>query len=239
MGAGNAIWNAEGATKREAVREMFGRIAPRYDLLNSFMSFRGHHRWRRSAVGKLQLQPGNKALDVCCGTGDFQMPLRRAVGTSGKVLGLDFSLPMLQVGQQKHVPADALLLADACRLPAASAAFDGVTVGWGIRNVPDIDQAHKEIARVLRNGGRFVSVDMAIPRNGFTRSIAKFMTGNFLPALGSLFGFKEAYTYLPKSTEKFLSREELVDSMQRAGFENCGWKDFMFGNICMHWGTKA
>ena len=235
----NAIWDAEGTAKREAVREMFGRIAPRYDLINSLISFRRHSRWRALATSLLQLKPGDRALDVCCGTGDFQKPLRKAVGTNGTIIGLDFSAPMLEIGQQKHVPADALLLADACRLPIASESFDGVTVGWGIRNVPDIDQAHREIARVLRPGGRFVSLDMAVPRNNLIRSVSHVVTNTMMPSIGSIFGFKDAYTYLPKSTDKFMSRNELIESMQRAGFKECRWKDLMFGNVCIHWGIKA
>ena len=239
MGASNAIWNTEGSAKREAVREMFGRIAPRYDLINSLMSFHRHGRWRALATSLLQLKPGDRALDVCCGTGDFQKPLRQVVTESGTVIGLDFSAPMLEIGKKKGVPADSLILADACRLPIASDAFDGVSVGWGIRNVPDIDMAHREIARVLRPGGRFVSLDMAIPRNAIVRLGSSFVCGTVMPALGSLFGFREAYTYLPKSTEKFSSRDQLIESMKRAGFKDCGWKDLMFGNVCVHWGTKA
>jgi demethylmenaquinone methyltransferase/2-methoxy-6-polyprenyl-1,4-benzoquinol methylase len=239
MDASNAIWNTEGAAKRDAVQQMFGRIASRYDLLNGFMSLRLHHRWRAYATSLLQLQPGQNALDICSGTGDFLAPLRRAVGTTGMVLGLDFCAPMLAVGQKKNVPADELILADACRLPIASTSMHGVTVGWGIRNVPDIDMAHREIARVLKRDGRFVSLDMAIPRNTVVRFGSRVVCGYVLPAVGSLFGMREAYTYLPKSTEKFSSREQLIASMQKAGFKDCGWKDLIFGNVCLHWGTKA
>jgi len=239
MGASNAIWNTEGAAKREAVRAMFGRIAPRYDLLNTLMSMRLHGRWRAYATSLLNLKPGDRALDVCSGTGDFLAPLREAVGPSGMVLGLDFCAPMLEVGQKKNVPADKLILADACRLPIASASVNGVTVGWGIRNVPDIDLAHREVVRVLKPGGRFVSLDMAVPRNAIVRFGSSIVCGKLLPALGSMFGLKEAYTYLPKSTEKFFSRDQLIDSMQRAGLKDCGYKDLIFGNVCLHWGTKA
>jgi demethylmenaquinone methyltransferase/2-methoxy-6-polyprenyl-1,4-benzoquinol methylase len=239
MGASNAIWNTEGTAKRDAVRDMFGRIAPRYDLLNTLLSFRLHHRWRAYATSLLKLRPGDKALDVCSGTGDFVEPLRKAVGVKGVVVGLDFCAPMLEVGLKKGVPADGLVLADASNLPIASSVFDGVSVGWGMRNVPDIDLAHREIARVLKSGGRFVSLDMAVPRNGFVRGVSRFFSVGVIPRLGSMFGFKEAYTYLPKSTELFATREKLVDSMTRAGFKDCGWKDLMSGNVCLHWGTKA
>lgn len=239
MGASNAIWNTEGNAKREAVREMFGRIAPRYDLMNGLMSLRMHNRWRAYATSLLQLQPGDQALDICCGTGDFIQPLRKAVSSTGAVIGLDFCLPMLEIAGEKAVPTDALLLADACNLPIASSAFNGVTVGWGIRNVPDIDKAHLEIARVLRPGGRFVSLDTAIPRNPVIKGLSSIFCGKIVPAIGSLMGQRDAYTYLPKSTERFWSREMLVESMQRAGFVDCGYKDLMLGNICIHFGRKG
>ena len=239
MGVSNAIWNTEGQAKREAVREMFGRIASRYDLMNGLITFRLHSRWRAFSSSLLQLKPGDKALDICCGTGDFVRPLRRAVTDKGAVVGLDFCLPMLEIAKSKGVAADALLLGDACNLPIASGAYDGATVGWGIRNVPDIDLAHREIARVLKPGARFVSLDMAVPRNGVLRAVSSVFCGRIIPAIGSVFGFREAYTYLPKSTELFKSREMLIESMEKAGFVECRYKDLMLGNICVHWGRKG
>jgi len=232
-----APWKASGPEKREAVRDLFAKIAPRYDLLNSIMSLSRHRRWRSLAVAKLQLKEGDSALDVCCGTGDFLTPLRNAVGNKGNVVGLDFCLPMLGKAREKSVPGS-LLQGDACTLPIKSESVDAVTVGWGIRNVPDIDAAHREIVRVLKSGGSFVSLDMALPRSGLTRAVSGVICGKLLPILGSLFGAKQAYTYLPKSTESFASREKLAESMKSAGLTEVSWKDFMFGNICMHWGKK-
>lgn len=231
-----APWTAEGQAKRTVVQDLFSQIAPKYDRLNGIMSLSRHHRWRMQAVRAIQVQPGETALDVCCGTGDFMAPLKKAVGASGNVFGLDFCMPMLEVAKAKGIPS--LAAGDACALPVQSASVDVVTVGWGIRNVPDIDAAHREIARVLRPGGRFVSIDMAIPRNGLVRALSGFVSRRILPILGSLFGHKTAYTYLPKSTERFLSREELVASMERAGFGDVKTRDLMMGNVCMHWGTK-
>jgi demethylmenaquinone methyltransferase / 2-methoxy-6-polyprenyl-1,4-benzoquinol methylase len=230
-------WETKGQEKQDTVRRMFAEIALRYDLLNSVMSLARHRRWRSFAASLLRLQPGQSALDVCCGTGDFLYPLRRAVGSQGKVLGVDFCLPMLEKAREKQAPGG-LALGDAGRLPIRSSSVHGVSVGWGIRNVPDPDLAHRELFRVLRPGGRFVSVDMALPRLRFFRWASRLATGRLLPLLGGLFGAKEAYTYLPKSTETFLSREQLAASMEAAGFREIGWKDFLFGNICVHWGTK-
>jgi demethylmenaquinone methyltransferase/2-methoxy-6-polyprenyl-1,4-benzoquinol methylase len=251
--ADQAIWQTEGANKRQAVQGMFAEIAPTYDLLNSVMSLRLHHRWRAYAVKKLNLKDGDKALDVCCGTGDFMAPLAKAVGEQGVVAGIDFCLPMLQkaVGKpgtarfQRALPEsrqDAcgprLGLGDACQLPIQANSFNGVSVGWGIRNVPDIDAAHRELFRVLKPGGRFVSLDMARPRNPLVRIPAEFVTNTFLPWLGAIFGKTKAYTYLPKSTQRFKTRQELASSMKSAGFTDIGFKDLFFGNICVHWGTK-
>jgi demethylmenaquinone methyltransferase/2-methoxy-6-polyprenyl-1,4-benzoquinol methylase len=232
-----AIWQTEGARKREAVQGMFAEIAPTYDLINSLMSLRLHHRWRAFAVRQLRLKAGDSVLDVCCGTGDFMLPLRKAVGQAGRVFGIDFCLPMLKLAQSKHVPGE-IGLGDACQLPVQADSLDGVSVGWGIRNVPDIDQAHCELLRILKKGGRFVSLDMAQPRNALIRAASRFTCDTFLPRLGSMFGKTDAYTYLPKSTQAFMKREELKHSMERAGFVDVGYKDLFFGNVCVHWGTK-
>jgi len=237
QGKGEAIWQTEGPQKRAAVRRMFSDIAPTYDLLNSLMCMRLHYRWRKLATAQLQLKPGDHALDVCCGTGDFILPLTSAVGGQGKVVGVDFCEPMLHRAQEKLI-RPLLSLGDACSLPIQSTAFDGASVGWGIRNVPDIDAAHREIFRVLKPGARFVSLDMARPRNKLVRGVSRWMFEAIVPRLGRIFGKTEAYTYLPKSTALFRSREELAESMRAAGFTGVGYRDFMLGNVCLHWGQK-
>lgn len=231
------IWNTTGAEKRKAVQAMFGSIAPSYDKLNSIMSGRLHYRWRTAAVKALQLKPGDQVLDVCCGTGDFLLPIRQAVGSTGKISGIDFCLPMLELAVAKDRQSG-LSVGDACNLPVQSNQFDGVTVGWGIRNVPDIDRAHAEAFRVLKPGGRFVSLDMAVPRSGFMKACARFMQQKLLPWLGGQFGHRQAYAYLSESTGLFKSREELKSSMEKAGFTNVVYKDLFFGTICFHLGVK-
>jgi demethylmenaquinone methyltransferase / 2-methoxy-6-polyprenyl-1,4-benzoquinol methylase len=228
------IWLNEGERKRKAVREMFSEIAPRYDFLNSLMSFSLHRRWRAYAVSQLHLRPGDTALDVCCGTGDFLLEAKKIVG--GKAFGIDFCRPMLDRAANK-VSAP-LGVGDACSLPVQDSSVNAVTVGWGIRNVPDIDAAHREIARVLKPGGRFVSLDMARPRNGIMRAICGFMFKSVVPRVGAIFGASKAYTYLPRSTEMFWSREDLCASMERAGLTEVTFKDLFFGNICAHFGRK-
>lgn len=230
-------WLTEGDEKRAAVRQMFADIAPSYDLVNSLMCFRLHHRWRTIAVQKINLKPGEHVLDLCCGTGDFLSPIKKAVGPTGSVTGLDFCGPMLAVARQKFQNSVNLTEADACTLPLADQRFDAATVGWGLRNVPDLDQALREAHRVLKPGGRFVSLDMARPR-GPLGKISEWVFHTVVPALGRLFGKTTAYQYLPQSTLKFASREELKAKMEAAGFQNVQYKDLFFGNICLHWGAK-
>lgn len=229
-------WDGRGEGKRAAVRDMFAAIAPAYDRLNGVMSLSRHHAWRRAAVATLQLETGDHALDVATGTGDFLPLLRSEVGQEGRVVGSDFCLPMLERARPK---SDAeLTLADACALPFQSAAFDGYSIGWGMRNVPDVDAAHREAFRVLKPGGRFVSLDMAQPRNPLVRAVSRFLFRTVVPLLGRLFGAAEAYTYLPESTERFHSREVLADSMRRAGLADVAWRDLHLGNLCIHTGRK-
>jgi demethylmenaquinone methyltransferase/2-methoxy-6-polyprenyl-1,4-benzoquinol methylase len=230
-------WTTVGEEKRSAVRQLFAEISSTYDLMNSAMSFRLHHRWRRAAATMLWLRPGERALDLCCGTGDFARPLAERVGKSGLVAGLDFCLPMLDRARKKRVPMF-LMAGDACRLPVKSASFDAVTIGWGLRNVSDLPLALSECRRVLASGGRMVSLDMALPRSSFLRSVSGLTCQRFVPILGGLLGKKQAYQHLPQSTLRFASREELAEAMKGAGFRNVRWRDLFFGNICIHYGEK-
>lgn len=230
-------WLTEGEEKKVAVRQMFADIAPSYDKVNSVMSFSLHHRWRKIAVQKLNLKPGDQVLDLCCGTGDFFEPIRSAIGQNGRLIGLDFCLPMLKLAGEKFPSQAELIEADACHIPLDSQLFDGATVGWGLRNVPDLDLALSEVARVLKPGAKFVSVDMARP-NGVIGKISEWVFHSVVPTLGRLIGKTAAYQYLPKSTLKFASRDELKQKFEAQGFENVQYQNLFFGNICIHWGQK-
>lgn len=236
--AQSPIWTLLGRDKGAQVRSMFERIAPSYDRVNAVMTLSADQRWRSSAVELLELHEGDTALDLCCGTGDFVKCLRQRVGSLGRIVGLDFAAPMLEIARRKP-GAEALYLGgDAQSIPCASESFDAVTVGWGIRNVSDIDRVHREIVRVLKPGGRFVSVDTALPVNRFVRACSRLVCRAVVTVLGALAGNVAAYRYLHESTASFKSREELTRSMRLAGFQTTGHVDRLFGNICIHWGRK-
>jgi demethylmenaquinone methyltransferase/2-methoxy-6-polyprenyl-1,4-benzoquinol methylase len=215
---------------------MFAAIAPCYDRMNATMTFASHRRWRRSAIREINLKPGCDVLDLCTGTGDFLNPIRSAVKSEGTVVGLDFCPPMLQQAATKQVPGS-LMAGDACALPFGSESFDGVTVGWGLRNVADLDAALHETFRVLKPGGRFACLDMAQPKGVLGRFGGRILD-RILPRLGALYGVKDAYTYLPESAKRFATREALADSMAAAGFTEIRFRDFAFGHVCLHIALK-
>jgi demethylmenaquinone methyltransferase/2-methoxy-6-polyprenyl-1,4-benzoquinol methylase len=230
-------WLAEGGEKRERVRSMFADLAPVYDRLNRIISFAGDRRWRKVAVRELQLSNGDLAADICAGTGDFVYPLRKAVGPTGLVVGLDFCVPMLQVARTKKVPG-ALLASDACALPLSSECVDAVTIGWGLRNVADLNQALREAFRILQPGGRFANLDMAQPRNRLLNSLSQFFFRPFLKVAGTGAGKPDAYVYLAESSKRFASREELAAAMVAAGFIDVRFRDFAVGHVALHVASK-
>lgn len=230
-------WETQNEEKGVAVHGLFSRIAKNYDVANRILSFNRDPKWRKLAVSKLELKPGDRALDVCCGTGDFLTPLRQVIGKDGELVGLDFCEPMLNQASAKDETSK-LILGDACNLPFEDSDFDGVTVGWGMRNVPDIQLAHNEAFRVLRPNGKFVSIDCAEPKSRIVRSFTGIGRTALTSILGRSLKSKDDYRYLNESSKRFKSRQELVQIMQAAGFTNVQYQDLMFGNICIHWGTK-
>lgn len=232
-----------GEQKRSYVRDMFARVAPRYDLLNSLLSLRIHHYWREAAAREAKLRPGDTALDVCTGTADLALRLEREVGASGTVLGVDFCEPMLQVGLRKVRRHSChgritLVLGDALQLPFASDSFEAVTVAFGIRNVVDIRKAFAEMWRVLKPGGRVVCLEFSLPRRQPFRSIYNFYFHRLLPWIGGLLSHRDAYTYLPTSVRYFPEREQLARIMREVGFAEVTWRELTFGIVCIHSGVK-
>ncbi|HWP30658.1 MAG TPA: ubiquinone/menaquinone biosynthesis methyltransferase [Fimbriimonadales bacterium] len=230
-------WLSGGEAKRDYIRNLFAEVSPVYDFMNSAMSLGLHGRWRTFAVTKLNLRPGQTVLDLCSGTGDFGKPLRKVLGNSGRIIALDFCEPMLKRAQRKPYRLT-VTLADACRIPLRENTADGVTVGWGLRNLSDLKQGLSEIHRVLKPGAKIVSVDMANPRSRFVGGAARFLFRILVPSMGAVIGKRDAYLYLQQSTEKYKTREELKQLMEETGFRNVRFHDLFFGLICVHEGEK-
>ncbi len=230
--------------KHDYVREMFDGIAPTYDRLNSVLSGPLHHAWRRVATRQAVLKPGDIALDVCTGTGDFALELARAVGETGHIQATDFSAPMLRIGERKarlrDYPNTTWAVADTQALPFAANTFDAVTVGFGIRNVADIPLGIREMTRVAKPGGRVVILEFNQPTNPLFAALYKWYSFTILPLMGGMVsGRKTAYEYLPQSVAAFHSRDEISDMMRGAGLENITVTDLTVGTVVIHRGTKA
>jgi demethylmenaquinone methyltransferase/2-methoxy-6-polyprenyl-1,4-benzoquinol methylase len=219
---------------------MFDRIADRYDLMNSVMTGGMHHRWRERTADLANVGPGASALDVCCGTGDLALELARRVMPGGRVVGLDFSVPMLELAQVKSrngaVPV-AWMQGNALELPFDDGEFDAATVGFGIRNVVDIDRGIAEMARVVRPGGRVVILEITTPLRPPLSWFFAVWFDRIVPLLGTVAGDRDAYSYLPSSVRRFPPAEELAALMDRVGLHKIRYRVLAGGIIAIHSGT--
>jgi len=219
---------------------MFDRIAGRYDAMNSVMSAGLHHRWRARTADVADLAPGAAALDVCCGTGDLALELRRRVGPGGRVVGLDFSAPMLELAERKATAAAAAVEwveGNALELPFGDATFDAATVGFGVRNVADVPRAIREMARVVRSGGRVAILEITTPQRPPLKWFYSVWFDRIVPLLGTAAGDREAYTYLPSSVRRFPPAHELAALMHEAGLRDVRYVILAGGIVAIHWGT--
>src|SRR5687768_2298505 len=222
------------------VRDMFTTIAPRYDFLNHLLSLNVDRSWRRTAVQRLgwEAKPDGTYLDLCAGTLDLAAELARRDGFRGRVIGADFVVPMLARGRNKAartVP----VAADALALPFPAARFDGALVGFGVRNLADLDGGLREAARVLKPGARFVVLEFATPRFAPLRALYLFYFRKILPAIGRLVSkHRDAYTYLPESVLAFPEPDGLSARLRAAGFTEPRY-DLLTGGICaVHYATR-
>jgi demethylmenaquinone methyltransferase/2-methoxy-6-polyprenyl-1,4-benzoquinol methylase len=239
---------SSGVPRRESeefasqVRGMFDRIAGVYDVMNSAMTAGLHHQWRQRAVDRAEVGPGSDALDVCCGTGDLALELRRRIGPDGRVVGCDFSEPMLELARHKsgeqELPVE-FGWADALDLPYGDASFDAVTIGFGARNLADLDRGISEMARVLRPGGRLVILEITRPHREPLAAFYSLWFDRIVPVIGTLAGDPEAYSYLPDSVRSFPEPRELATMMDAGGFERIRWLLLAGGIIAIHSGAKS
>lgn len=203
----------QGDEKAKVVQNMFDAIAPRYDLVNRIMTFRLDTRWRKIAVRKLALTRGARVLDLASGTGDLCIDLRKA---GLHPLSFDMSFGML-AADHSNAPR---VQADILRLPIASESVDGVTCGFALRNLVDLNVFFHEIARVTKSGGRIALLDVSTPTNPVIRWGYSVYFGKVVPRIGGLLSNRAAYNYLPKSVAYLPAPAQLVDMLQAAGFEH-------------------
>lgn len=222
---------------------MFDRVARHYDALNSVMSAGLHHRWRERAAERVELEPGDSVLDVCCGTGDFALELSKRVLPGGHVIGCDFSEPMLDLAREKASRRDVAGVrfewADALQLPYDAGRFDAATVGFGVRNFADRERGLSELARVLRPGGRLVILEITQPMRPPLSVFFSLWFDRVVPLLGAVAGNAEAYEYLPESVRSFPSPEGLAAEMDGAGFERIRYTVLAGGIIAIHSGIRG
>jgi demethylmenaquinone methyltransferase / 2-methoxy-6-polyprenyl-1,4-benzoquinol methylase len=211
---------------------MFDRISGVYDFMNHAMTVGLDRRWRRLAAEAV-VRPGDKVLDACCGTGDLALADERA---GGQVTGLDFSEGMIERAREKSKTVE-WVIGDATALPFEDGSFDAVTVGFGIRNVPDLEAGLAELARVLRPGGRIACLEITRPEGWFKPFFRLWFDG-LVPLAGKVLPGGQAYAYLPASVRRFPGPSDLAAAFGRAGFDGVGWKLQGGGIVALHVGTK-
>jgi demethylmenaquinone methyltransferase / 2-methoxy-6-polyprenyl-1,4-benzoquinol methylase len=230
-------------SKEERVHHVFEKIYENYDKMNSVISFQQHIKWRNDTMKKMNVQPGSKALDVCCGTADWTIALADAVGPTGEVAGLDFSQNMLKIGQEKVKELGLnyvkLIHGNAMELPFPSDSFDYVTIGFGLRNVPDYLQVLKEMHRVLKPGGIAVCLETSQPTMFGYKQLYYFYFRFVMPVFGKLFAksYKE-YSWLQESARNFPGMKELAGLFEKAGFNKIKYKPYSGGVAAVHIGEK-
>jgi demethylmenaquinone methyltransferase/2-methoxy-6-polyprenyl-1,4-benzoquinol methylase len=225
-----------GTLSEPQVQAMFDRIASVYDLMNSVMTVGLHHRWRSRAADLAAVGPGDRVLDVASGTGDLAIELARRVGEDGEVIGSDFSEGMLELARAK-APGLRFEQANALDLPYDDNSFDAATVGFGARNFSDLPQGLREMARVVRPGGRVVILEITTPERPPLSWFFRLWFDRLVPLLGRFAGDSDAYTYLPSSVRRFPNARGLGAAMAAVGLIDVRWILTAGGIIAIHAGT--
>ncbi len=249
MTPGQGTTPAGAGTEAQAsayVRAMFGRVAPRYDLLNHLLSFQTDRYWRAVTVRRVEhilRRPEARVMDLCCGTGDLTLALEAKAGRDARIVGSDFCHPMLtaagrkSVGRRNPIP---YVEADALELPLASRSLDLVTVAFGFRNFANYQKGLREIQRVLKPGGMLAILEFSTPPNAVFRGLYGFYSQTILPAIGgAVSGARDAYRYLPESVRKFPGAEVLAAEMEAAGYTRVQFERLTFGVVALHTGLAG
>ncbi|MCA8940020.1 MAG: bifunctional demethylmenaquinone methyltransferase/2-methoxy-6-polyprenyl-1,4-benzoquinol methylase UbiE [Planctomycetes bacterium] len=227
--------------KGRAVQGMFAGIAKRYDLLNHLLSFNQDKRWRKLAVKMAGVSRESRVLDVCCGTGDLALEFAKVVN-EGNVTASDFTPQMVEIASKKSAKAGKQipwLVADTMALPFADARFDVCSVAFGIRNVQDIRAGLREMARVVKAGGRVVVLEFTQPKSKFFQRLYRFYMTRVLPKIGQIISGSrdKAYSYLPDSVAQFPGAEEFAKIMGEVGLEDVHYRLKTFGVVSIHVGS--
>ena len=217
----------------DAVRTMFDRIAPVYDAMNRAMTAGLDRRWRRETA-RAAVSPGDRVLDTCCGTGDLAIA---CLAEGGEVTGLDFSERMLERARAKSDQVE-WMQGDALALPFEDGSFDAATVGFGVRNLEDLDRGLAELRRVVRPGGRLAILEITQPR-GLLRPFYKLWFDGLVPLAGKLLPGGSAYTYLPASVRRFPAAREFAQMIEASDFEQVRYRLFAGGIVALHTGVAA
>ena len=233
-----------GDDKRRSVAEMFARISPRYDLMNSLMTGGLHHRWKRETARFTSAGLRGAALDVATGTGDLAFALSRCPGID-RAVGVDLLSEMLTIAVAKPETRDAraapttFAMGDALRLPFADDTFVCATAGFSLRNMADVPAAIAEMARVISPGGRVTTLELTPMPPGIRAVLGRLYFHRFVPLMGQIIaGDRTAYTYLPSSVDYFLTAEGLADVYLQAGLVNVGYRRLGLGGVALHYGEK-
>jgi demethylmenaquinone methyltransferase / 2-methoxy-6-polyprenyl-1,4-benzoquinol methylase len=230
-------------SKEQRVHHVFEKIYENYDKMNSVISFQQHVRWRKDTMKRMNVKPGSKALDVCCGTADWTIALANSVGSKGEVFGLDFSENMLKIGQKKvkqlGLKQVELIHGNAMELPFDDNTFDYVTIGFGLRNVPDYMQVLKEMNRVLKPGGMAVCLETSQPTMFGFKQLYYFYFRFIMPTFGKIFAKSyQEYSWLQESARDFPGMKQLAQMFESAGFKNVFFKPYSGGVAAVHIGYK-
>ncbi|QUW22109.1 demethylmenaquinone methyltransferase [Sporosarcina sp. Marseille-Q4063] len=228
-------------SKEEKVHDVFEKISADYDKMNSVISFNQHIKWRDDIMRRMAVRDGASALDVCCGTADWTIALAKAVGASGDVTGLDFSESMLEAGKSKVQPYPniSLIHGNAMELPFPDETFDYVTIGFGLRNVPDYEKVLSEMKRVLKPGGMIACLDTSQPELPVYRQLFRFYFKFIMPIFGKLLAKSYSeYSWLQESAEEFPGMKKLAELFSDVGFKNVSFKSYSGGAAAGHVGFK-